>query len=716
LISAIQDKETLMAGVSRMLVGFLLTLILLTGTRAPAAPLHFTLEQVMSAPFPSDLTAAPKGGAVAWIFNDQGVRNLWAAEPPDYRARRLTSYTEDDGVDLNTPEWTPDGRSLLYVRGGDEEHGGEYPNPRSRSKRPQQAVWIVSLEKDPPRRLGEGHSPKVSPAGDRLAYVFKDQVWTVDLHGESKPSQFFEARGRCAELTWSPDGSRLAFVSRRTEHNFIGVYDMKAGTVRYLDPSVDRDSSPVWSLDGKEIVFLREPARRATVFGPRREGEPWSIRIADAATGLGHALWTAAKGKGSVFHAVRADRQLFWTAGDRIVFPWERDGWTHLYAVGRNGGTPNLLTPGAFEVEHVALGSDRTHLIYSSNQDDIDRRHLWSVSVSGGPRTALTTGAGIEWQPSPANDGKALAFLRSDARRPPRPAIQVGGTTARDLAPESIPSDFPESTLVEPQPVQISAADGMMLHGQLFLPPGRKPGERRPAVIFFHGGSRRQMLLGWHYMYYYRNAYAFNQYLANRGFVVLSVNYRSGIGYGLDFREALRYGASGASEYNDVIGAGLWLRDRPDVDGRRIGLWGGSYGGYLTALGLARASDLFAAGVDIHGVYDWNNEIRNSRPTYDPRAQSEAARIAHEASPIADVKSWRSPVLVVHGDDDRNVPFNESIHLVEDLRKQQVPVEQLIFPGEIHDFLVHRHWLRMQKASAAFLERWLEANSSRLGP
>jgi dipeptidyl aminopeptidase/acylaminoacyl peptidase len=419
-------------------------------------------------------------------------------------------------------------------------------------------------------------------------------------------------------------------------------------------------------------------------------------------------LWTAGKGKGSIFHAVRADRQLFWAARDRIVFPWERDGWTHLYAIARTGGTPTPLTPGAFEVEYVALSGDRRHLIYTSNQDDIDRRHLWSVAVSGGHPTALTNGKGIEWLPVPTHDGKALAFLHSDARRPPRPAIQVETTATRDLAPESIPSDFPEARLVEPQAVLISAADGMMLHGQLFLPPDMQPGERRPTVIFFHGGSRRQMLLGWHYMYYYRNAYAFNQYLSSRGFVVLSVNYRSGIGYGLDFREALRYGASGASEYNDVIGAGLWLRDRPDVDSKRIGLWGGSYGGYLTGLGLARASDLFAAGVDIHGVYDWSSLIRNRLSAYDPQAQSEAARIAYESSPIAAVNRWRSPVLVVHGDDDRNVPFNESIHLVEDLRKQQVPLEQLILPDEIHDFLVHRHWLRMQHASAAFLERWLK--------
>jgi dipeptidyl aminopeptidase/acylaminoacyl peptidase len=299
-----------------------------------------------------------------------------------------------------------------------------------------------------------------------------------------------------------------------------------------------------------------------------------------------------------------------------------------------------------------------------------------------------------------------IAYLHSDFREPARAAI-LSATGSKDLAPDTISSDFPAAQLVSPQPVMISAADGVQIHAQLFLPRNLPAGERRPAVVFFHGGSRRQMLLGWHYMYYYNNAYAMNQYLTSRGFIVLSVNYRSGIGYGLDFREALNYGARGASEFNDVMGAGLYLRGRADVDPARIGLWGGSYGGYLTALGLARASDLFAAGVDFHGVHDWNDVIRNFTPSYDPEKQQEAARIAFESSPMAAVNTWRSPVLLIHGDDDRNVPFNQTVMLVEALRKQNVDFEQLIFPDEVHDFLMYGHWLAAYHASEEFLRRHL---------
>jgi dipeptidyl aminopeptidase/acylaminoacyl peptidase len=215
------------------------------------------------------------------------------------------------------------------------------------------------------------------------------------------------------------------------------------------------------------------------------------------------------------------------------------------------------------------------------------------------------------------------------------------------------------------------------------------------------------MLLGFHYMEYYHHAYAMNQYLASRGYVVLSVNYRSGIGYGMEFREALAYGATGASEFADVVGAGNYLKGRPDVNPRAIGLWGGSYGGYLTALGLARASDLFAAGVDIHGCHDWNVVIKNFVPSYDPLARPEVAKLAFESSPLASVKTWRSPVLLVHGDDDRNVPFSETVTLAEALRKQGVSFETLVFPDEVHDFLVHARWREIFERSSLFFDRTL---------
>lgn len=666
-----------------------------------------TLEGLLSAPFPAELLASSTGGKVAWIQNAKGVRNLWVAESPEYRGRQVTRYTADDGQALAGLEWTPDAKSLIYVRGGGGNRQGEIPNPTSDPAGAEQAIWRVPLEGGEPVRIGQGRGVAVSPRGDGVAFVKGGGIFWAPFQDKAEPVQWVKARGGASQLHFSPDGSKLAFTSSRENHSFIGIYDVAGKTLRWIAPSVDNDGEPVWSPDGRRIAFQRVPASsKITLFHPNPSAQPWSLLVADVVTGEAKTVWTAEPGLGSVFHEMVAANQILWGAEDRLIFPWERDGWLHLYSVPASGGKATLLTPGEFEVEYVNLTPDRRQVIFSSNQDDIDRRHIWKVNVTGGPPAALTKGTGIEWLPVMTSDGKALAYLRSGARRPAEPVIEVGiGTAPRQLAPGTVPPEFPESALVEPQPVIFSASDGLRIHGQLFLPPGIKKGERRPGILFFHGGSYRQMLLGWHYLAYYNNAYALNQYLANRGYVVLSVNYRAGTGYGQAFREAPSQGASGASEFNDVLGAGLYLRSRPDVDPDRIGLWGGSYGGYLTALGLARASNLFAAGVDIHGVHDWNVGIRTFIPGYAPKPDEE--RLAFESSPMAWIDGWRSPVLVIHGDDDRNVSFNETVTLVEALRERKVDVEQLVLPDEIHSFLRYASWLAAYRATADFFDRRL---------
>jgi dipeptidyl aminopeptidase/acylaminoacyl peptidase len=678
---------------------------------ATAAAQPFTLDQIMSAPFPTAPVVSHSGGKIAWVYNARGVRNVWVAESPAYRGHSVTAYTADDGQEISELQWSPDGRAIVYVRGEGANGSGEYPNPTNDPKGAEQQVWVVAVAagaQTAPRLIGEGNDPVISPKGGLVAFVRKGQVWSApldeksDADGKPKAEQLIHARGHNAGLQWSPDGARLAFVSTRTNHSFVGIYDVAAKTVHYLDASVDHDDAPVWSPDSRQVAFLRIPTvDEHKYFASIRSGPPWSIRIAGAAgEGEGHPgkeIWKATEGDGSVFRQLGSEQQLYW-AGDRLVFPWERDGWTHLYSVPASGGDATLLTPGAFEVEHVAMTPDGREMVYSSNQDDIDRRHLWRVAAAGGTPTEVAGGTGLEWSPAVASDG-ALVFIHADTSRQARPAIRLASGEVRDLAPDAIPSDFPSDALVTPQQVIFSAADGLTLHGQLFLPKSGA-GQRHPAIVFFHGGSQRQMLLGWHYMYYYNNAYAMNQYLASRGYVVLSVNYRSGIGYGMKFREALNYGAGGGSEFNDVLGAGLYLKTHPAVDPARIGLWGGSYGGYLTALGLARASDLFAAGVDLHGVHDWTEELGIGRDDAE-------GRLAFNSSPMANVKDWRSPVLLIHGDDDRNVNFRQTVELVEALRGR-VHVEQLIFPDEIHDFLMHAHWMQAYHAAAKFFDAQLK--------
>ena len=692
------------------------------------------LKQLLSAPFPTLLKAAPAKNRIAWVFTTEGRRNLWAAGPAGNAASHaLTRFNEDDGVEIGDLAWSPDAESIAFVRGGDFEAPSKpAANPALLPGGVERDIFVVSFAGGEPRKIAEGRAPLFNAKGNGLIFVSGagsgSQIWTVSLtagaKAEAKPAHLLHTRGSIGSLRLSPDGTMLAFTSDRGDHAFIGVYNFVTNTLRYLDPSSDSDQEPVWSPDSRSLAFLRIPSGDdAGQFVPARSWPlPWSIRIADVATGHGHSVWTAPAGRGSAFHETAAASQLLWAAGSRIVFPYEADGWLHLYSVSASGGDATLLTPGAFEVEDVSMNRDGTTLVYASNQVaaepaksdplDADRRHLWSLSFSGSNTVtslpvALTSGTGIEVAPVIASDNHSIAALHSTTRVPMGPAWVPASGAPSDVAAQTMPKDFPSARLVDPQQVLYTAADGMTIHAQLFLPPASPAGRRHPALVFFHGGSRRQMLLGWHYMDYYSHSYAMNQYLASLGYVVLVANYRSGIGYGLDFREALNYGAAGAAEFNDVLGAGLYLRGRADVDPAHIGSWGGSYGGFLTALALARSSNLFAAGVDFHGVHDWNVELGNWNTTYDPTADPNASRLARESSPIAAVDTWRSPVLLIHGDDDRNVQFSQTPQLVAALRKRNVDVEELIFPDEVHFLLLHRNWLAAYAAEADFFDRKL---------
>ena len=679
----------------------------------------FTLQQVMSAPFCSHLTASPAKGRVAWTENIEGKRNLFIADPTKdantYTVRQLTHFDADDGQEITDLEWAPDGNSIAYTRGGDIE-GLEHPvpNPALLTEGVKQEVWLASLNEGTTRRIGNGHGAAISPNGDTIVYLMHEQIWSLDLKNpDAKPQRLFEGRGESSSLSWSPDSTSIAFVSNREDHSFIGVYTFATKALSFLYPGTWKDSQPTWSPDSKQVAFLRvAPAFPALPQRWARSADPFQICVSNVATGKTHIAFRATPGQGSLFREVSAKNQLIWSTDGHIVFPWELDGWTHLYSVPIGGGDATRLTTGPFEVEHVTSSGNR--IVYDSNQygsdtTDADRRHIWSIDAAGGTPKALTHGKGVEVFPAIASNGKIVA-IHSDAGTPGRPALIDNTGELHDLDAKAIPSTFPAAKMIAPQQVIFPASDGLQIHGQLFLPTDANDGKKHPAIVFFHGGSRRQMLLGWHYMEYYSNTYAMNEYLTSLGYIVLSVNYRSGIGYGMNFRQAENYGFNGASEYRDVEGAGQYLHTRTDVDTKRIGVWGGSYGGYLTALALARASNVFAAGVDLHGVHDWRLEMGFYRSSPDANVDMAAvARTAWESSPMADLKTWRSPVLLIQGDDDRNVVFTQTVRLAAALRLQGVPVEEIVFPDEVHDFLLHRNWITAYTAAAEFFQRKLNA-------
>jgi len=683
----------------------------------------FTLQQVLTYAFPSELAAASRGSTIAYALNQDGHRNIWVASAPDWRARRITTYDKDDGEELTSVQLTPDGETVVYARGGDHDanwpaEGGLAPNASHSPATPLVRIYTVATDGGAPKMIAEGDQPLLSPDGKRVAFSKGNQIWIVPTDGSSEAKQFFFARGESSDAVWSPDGSKLAFVSSRGDHSFIGVFAGDSTPIRYLAPSTSRDASPTWSPDGAHIAFVRIAGVGGT---PETLLElhpfPWAIWAADAATGEGHLVWQSPKTLEGSLPETDGGANLHWAAGDRLVFMSDVDGWPHLYSIGVAGGEPLLLTPGKHMDEFIRLSPDRRFLVYGANAgrdtNDIDRRHIFRVPVDRGEPQAITVGDGVEWTPVVTGDGRSIAFIGAGPKAPPVPMIvDAQGGTPRAVAGDPLPSAFPLADLVVPRKVVFRAPDGTLVHGQLFERAGGSA--KKPAVVFVHGGPPRQMLLGWHYMDYYSNAYAVNQYLANHGYVVLSVNYRLGIGYGHAFHHPAHWGPWGESEYQDVKAGGEYLRGLAQVDSARIGIWGGSYGGLLTALALARDSKLFKTGVDLHGVHDWTQDLGIwvdgplQRPASERADFEQAMKVAWSSSPIASMNTWKSPVLLIQGDDDRNVRFHQTVDLARRLAAHGVRFEELVLPDEIHGFLRHESWLAADGATAAWFDRELK--------
>jgi dipeptidyl aminopeptidase/acylaminoacyl peptidase len=674
----------------------------------------FSIAQIISNPFPDTIVRGVQGRAVAYVLDTKGVRSLWYASAPSYAPRELFTSNADDGQELSDVAIASDGSEVVYVRGGDHDANWPEalaPDPASYPTQQKMQVWSVPAAGGVPKLLGDGDAPAISPDGRRVAFTAGGAVMIAPIDGSAEAKRFFFDRGDDSDLQWSPDGSMLAFDSARGDHAFIGVYRDASAPIRYLVPTTSNDMMPRWSPNGTRIAFIRMHGQGGPPQNPFNwSPQPWQIWVANVHTGEAHTAWSSSD---TLRGSISQFAILQWVAGDRLAFVSEQDNWPHLYDVSANGGTARLLTPGRYQIEDTSVVPGGNAIVYTANTGttpgDDDRRHLFRVDIATGKIAELTSGASSEFSPATLAGG-AMAFIRATAQQPPLVTLMQNGSQ-RSLDADLLPRDFPAGSLVTPQEVSWRSPDGWLIHGQLFLPHG---GGRHPAVVYVHGGPPRQMLLTWHYMDYYSNGYAVNQYLASRGFAVLSINYRLGIGYGHDFNYPARWGPTGASEYQDVLSGARWLQRDPKVDGSRIGIWGGSYGGYLTALALARNSNVFKAGVDFHGVHDWSLDVENPLwgyaqqkryQQYDTRA---IMKLAWESSPDASIPKWRSPVLLIQGDDDRNVEFHQMVDLVERLRNTPVHYSEIVIPNEIHGFLRYATWLRTDTATVQYLEQHLE--------
>lgn len=691
---------------------FLAGILLLSAPSASADAVPQTVEQQLAGfldyPFATGLVAAKNGERLAWVEARRGVRNIWIADAGGGAPRQLTFRTQDDGQDVGQLTWSDDGRILAWCRGCVERNGwasAAPANPASFLEAPRSEIW-ASVTGGVPVMVGEGEQPSLSSLG-QLAWLKDGQVWTGDPRGGSAPTPLFRDRGKVDSLSWSPDGKRLAFVSHRAGYSFVGVYAPSRPALLWIAPSTENDFAPTWSPDGERVAFARRGAIEDPLAAdPQEKPRPFSLWVGSATDGTARRVWASPATLPGSYPQLPDGLFLMWAKGDRLTFRAELDGWPHLYSLPVSGGVPMLLTPGKFMVEHVAMTADRAGLLFDANRGsdaaDIDRRHVFRVPVDQPVVEALSSGAGLEWTPVPLKEG--IAYLGATVASPPAPVLaSLDGRSSRAIG---APTAYRLPRSVTPKAVTFTADDGQVVHGQLFEAKG--DGHRRPGLVFLHGGPRRQMLVGWSSIEVYSFFYALNQYLATHGYSVLSVNYRLGIGYGRDFQHAAHAGSAGNAEYQDVLAGARYLQSRPSVDPERIGIFGGSYGGYLTAQALARDSGLFKAGVDFYGVHDWSAYGAPTPPSgWDQGGFADKRKLAYDSSPVAAIKGWTSPVLLIHGDDDRHVPFSQTVDLARRLDAQGTPVEVMVLPNEVHGFLRYDNVLSTDAATVTFFDQKL---------
>lgn len=685
------------------------------------------------------------GSTVAFVRGSDRNAQGWNADPssnpdgPDHAiwAARVTTPGVSWAVASDIPNGTvpavaPDGSSVLFAKDGQIF--------RARIAAVKPASDVDRGEKPFISAWGTNSAPTWSPDGARISFV-------SDRHDHSFIAVYTMATRSMKYLApsvdhdaspvWWPDGKSITFV-RRPGTPF-GQQDQAGGG------GIGLPAGPAYAASqargggggrgsggragGDALPTAGSPGLMTATF---RGGYSVSLWTANVVTGEGHEIWHPDQGDRR-FNAMSSLR----AAGTHVIFPFPvaggrgggggrggrgvglgtgpdvappgqpqnpvpADEWDRYYSIdiSKPNSAPIVLTTTDGLIEDqtdVAVSADGQTVFYCTNATDIERRHIWAVPSGGGTPRQVTTGTGIETYPAPLASGTGLATLSASWNMPMSLGLwklNTSDTAApqRIVFPTARPG-FPIEAHVEPQLVITHPADGVFeIHNQLFLPKDIKAGDKRPAMIFVHGGPVRQMLLGYHYRYVYHQFYGMNEWLAAHGYVVLSINYRSGIGYGRSFRNAPNTEARGNSEYQDVVAGAEYLRSRPDVDTKHVGIYGLSYGGLLTAQALARNSDIFAAGIDYAGVHLYGSSLNPSDLSY-------------QSSAISSIDKWTSPVLIIQGDDDRNVNFAQSVGLVQLLRQRNVDYELVVFPDDVHDSLIYSRWIYLLGRMDMFLQR-----------
>jgi dipeptidyl aminopeptidase/acylaminoacyl peptidase len=427
-----------------------LTLFVSIGARAQSDD----LDAYLAAPFRSSLTASADGSQLAWVEQIHGQRAILIARAPKFEPRRLRHFAEDDGLTISGLTFTPDGSTLLFTHGSGRNRAGDFPNPSGFTESPSQSVIGVDVASGRVWTVAEAGGVALSPDGREAIFARSGSVHIVPTTGGNAEAVFYVRQG-AGQLTWSPDGRSIAFVSSRGDQAYVGIYDRGSDRVRWIAPSVDRDRAPTWSPDGKRIAFYRmegsAPDAADTIFGPM--SEPYSVWVASADGSDAREVWRSRRDGRDGYPAISGTRPLRWADDETLVFPAETSGWTHIYTVTADGGNVRALTSGECLIEETDFDRASGWLYYNHNCGDLEGRTLSRVHVQTGATETLTEGTHVvDWNPVVAGD--ALAFIRSTWQRPGTVHVMpVDGGVPGAIRDVATP-DVPEGRMVRPENVR----------------------------------------------------------------------------------------------------------------------------------------------------------------------------------------------------------------------------------------------------------------------
>jgi dipeptidyl aminopeptidase/acylaminoacyl peptidase len=599
-------------------------------------PLNLPQGQTVAA-----LTLSPDGARVVVAVNEQagGARNTIV---PNYVTD--TAYTED--INSRTKVGDQQGRSrmgLISTETGEVkwvEHGQRVevaPTVRPRTE----ANATEAAQREQGVQTGTTQQAQQQTQQQSGQAQAQQPPPTQTQQQQTEGAQTQQARDRDVQLfqlQWSEDGARAALLARAADNKDRWVLALDAAT-------------------GKTRVLAR---------------------VHDAA-------WVG--GPGSFTLGWLPDHR-------RVYFVSERDGFAHLYTVNADGGEPLQLTSGRFEVSDVRLSRDKTKFYFTSSEGSFFERHLYSVPVEGGARTRHTTMPGNN-QSDISPDEQLLAVVNSYSNRPPELFIQANRPAPPAGAKQPVPvrvtnsptEEWLSHNWIDPPIVSFKARDGATVHARLYKPANFQRGG--PAVLFVHGAGYLQNAHKWWSTYY--REYMFHHLLMERGYAVLDIDYRGSAGYGRDWRTGI-YRHMGGKDLTDHVDGVRYLVAEHGVDPKRVGLYGGSYGGFITLMAMFTQPEVFAAGAALRPVTDWAhyNHPYTANILNTPQADLEAYR---RSSPIYFAEGLKGALLICHGMVDVNVHFQDTVRLTQrliELRKENW--ELAAYPVEDHSFERASSW------------------------